>query len=102
MKVSEMTVEQVLGTRKWPAWFTTDQARAQLQFEASTAAFRLVACLETAAQSVVTDHGTGQDCHRIAKDQRASEYWVYKFERGDWQICGHWYRRDNGTYGELI
>lgn len=30
---SEMTDCEVRGARKWPAWFTTDQMRQQLQHE---------------------------------------------------------------------
>lgn len=33
-EVSEMTAEAVLGNRRWPAWFTVDQCRAQLDHEA--------------------------------------------------------------------
>jgi hypothetical protein len=32
-KVNEMSAEEILGNRKWPAWFTTEQMRKQLQHE---------------------------------------------------------------------
>lgn len=33
-QVSQMTAEEILGCRKWPAWFTVAQMRAQLEHEA--------------------------------------------------------------------
>lgn len=32
-KVAEMSAEEILGNRKWPAWFTTEQSRAQMVHE---------------------------------------------------------------------
>lgn len=32
-RVAEMTAEEILGDRKWPAWFTTQQAREQMEHE---------------------------------------------------------------------
>ncbi len=34
MQTKPLTNSQVLGDRKWPAWFTVDQMRAQLVHEA--------------------------------------------------------------------
>lgn len=32
-RVAEMTAEEILGDRKWPAWWTTQQAREQMEHE---------------------------------------------------------------------
>lgn len=32
-RVAEMTTEEILGNRKWPAGFTTQQAREQMEHE---------------------------------------------------------------------
>lgn len=33
-KVNAMSAEEILGNRQWPAWFTVEQMRQQLQHEA--------------------------------------------------------------------
>lgn len=35
MQESKMTDGQVIAERKWPAWFTVDQMRAQIRHEAA-------------------------------------------------------------------
>jgi hypothetical protein len=32
-KVADMSAEEIHGNRKWPAWFTTEQARLQMKHE---------------------------------------------------------------------
>lgn len=32
-KVAHMTQEEIIGCRKWPAWFTVDQMKGQLEWE---------------------------------------------------------------------